>query len=94
MLTTTSLAEKNNTSFNLGQGALLGKSTLALPELLRKLRTQSKDKLCEKQGKQGQVALFSKFSIHSSLNMSTLLEEWIAVTLATQLTIQGVRISP
>jgi hypothetical protein len=53
MLTTTALAEKNNTSFNLGQGALLGKSTLALPELLRKLRTQSKDKLCEKKGSKG-----------------------------------------
>jgi hypothetical protein len=56
--------------------------------------TRPKDKLCEKQGKQGLVALFSKFSIHSSLTMSTLLEEWIIITLTTQLTIQGARISP
>jgi hypothetical protein len=81
-------------SFNLGQGMPQGKPALVLHELLRKLRAWSKVKLCVKQGKQGLVALFRKFSVHSSLTMSTLLEEWIAVTLASQLTIQGARISP
>jgi hypothetical protein len=94
MLTTIALAKKNNMSFNLDQGALLGKPALALPELLWKLQTQPKDKLCEKQGKQGLVALFSKFSVHSSLTMSALLEERITITLTAQLTIQGGRISP